>query len=449
MKNNSLLKKCALLIVIGALLLIPLSLIEKTIGERTQNRQAAIDAIAASLAGEQTIVGPTLTVSVVEEYDEQTESAESDGKAKKISTVRKKKTHLIMRKPHQLHLSGDLKAEKRAYGLHETSIFELHGKITGDFELPTLQNLPETGRNSKYTWGTPSLSVGLGDARGIVGEPKVVFDGEVLSLGSGNLLKDARDGFYAASKIALTGQPGVKAFEIDLNLAGTGQFSFIPTGGNTTAELSSNWPHPSFGGDFLPRSREISERGFSAKWSTTALAAHASSSSDTFSRASGFLVRLIDPVDIYRQSLRAVKYGILFIVLGFAAFFTFENVKSLPIHPIQYLLIGLAQAIFFLLLTSLSEHIAFALAYLLSAIGSIALITVYLTAILHRWKRSISFSLALAILYAALFGILKSEQNSLLLGSLLLFFALAALMLSTRKLDWYALNRKEENAPEN
>ena len=440
MKNNPLLKKCVLLIIIGALLLIPLSLIEQTIDERTSNRRDAIRSIAASLAGEQALIGPILSVSVLEEYEEQVESA--DAKGKKTTTQRKRKIHHLEAKPRQLHFSGALKAEKRAYGLHETSVFELHGKITGDFELPTADQLTESGRNAKFTWGAPSLSVGLADVRGIVGEPKLVFDGDVLRLESGNLIKESLNGFHANSKIALTGQPGIKTFVIDLNLAGTGQFSFIPVGGTTTAELTSNWPHPSFGGGFLPRSREISEDGFSAKWSTTALASSAAGAR-ALSRTSGFEVRLIDPVDIYRQALRAVKYGILFIVLGFAAFFTFENVKNLPIHPIQYLLIGLAQAIFFLLLTSLSEHIAFALAYLISATGAIALIAVYLSAILRSWKRSISFSLSLALLYAALFGILKSEQNALLLGSLLLFFALAALMFCTRHLDWYALHKKE------
>ena len=157
------------------------------------------------------------------------------------------------------------------------------------------------------------------------------------------------------------------------------------------------------------------------------------------SRAKGFQVRLIDPVDVYRQALRAVKYGILFIVLTFSAFFMFEQLKSLPIHPIQYLLVGLAQAVFFLLLTSLSEHISFSLAYLVAASACIILIGIYLAAILRGWRRGLGFTVALSILYGALFGILRSEQNALLLGSLLLFVALAALMLGTRRIDWYRM----------
>ena len=184
-----------------------------------------------------------------------------------------------------------------------------------------------------------------------------------------------------------------------------------------------------------------------ARWSTTALASNADANQIN-PAASGFQVRLIDPVDIYRQALRAVKYGILFIVLSFSVFFTFEHLRSLPIHPIQYSLVGLAQAVFFLLLTSLSEHIAFPLAYLAAASGSILLIGIYLASILHGWRRGIGFSGALAMLYAALFGILRSEQNALLLGSLLLFVALAGLMLSTRKIDWYRLGKQSDATAE-
>nr|MBP6709561.1 inner membrane CreD family protein [Accumulibacter sp.] len=137
-----------------------------------------------------------------------------------------------------------------------------------------------------------------------------------------------------------------------------------------------------------------------------------------------------------------------FIVLSFAAFFTFEHLRSLPIHPIQYLLVGLAQAVFFLLLTSLSEHIAFSLAYLAAASASIALIGLYLASILRGWSRGVGFSGALSILYAALYGILRSEQNALLLGSLLLFIALAGLMLGTRRIDWYRLGKHSDLDPE-
>ncbi|MBK7049892.1 MAG: cell envelope integrity protein CreD [Rhodoferax sp.] len=434
--KNLLLQKCALVAFIGALLMIPLAMIERTIDERTMHRAQAIEAIAASTAGEQSIVGPVMTVPVEEEYDDELVEV-INGESKKKLT-RRKRLHTLTVMPRQVHIDGGLNVEKRAYGLHETAVFELQGKISGSFETPGLAALPALGPNAHLTWGTPTVSVGIADPRGITGEPKITLGGQALSLRPGAHVKGMKTGFHATAPSALSEKAETMAFRIDLSLAGTGTLGLVPLGEVSTAELRGNWPHPSFSGDFLPRSRDVGAAGFTARWSTTALASNAQTSTPE-SRAKGFQVRLIDPVDVYRQALRAVKYGILFIVLTFSAFFMFEQLRNLPIHPIQYLLVGLAQAVFFLLLTSLSEHISFSLAYLVAASGSIGLIGIYLAAILRGWRRGLGFTAALSLLYGALFGILRSEQNALLLGSLLLFVALAALMLGTRRIDWYRM----------
>jgi inner membrane protein len=436
--KNPLFLKCALLALLAALLLIPLAMIERTIDERTAHRAGAIRAIAASTAGEQSIVGPVLTVVVEEEFDEE-KGDDNNGWSKK-RTLRSKRLHTIETLPRLVHLDGALNVEKRAYGLHETAVFELQGTVTGTFDTPTAAALPTLGANAHLTWGKPTLSMGIADPRGVSGEPKIELGGQTLSPRRTAHIKGAEKGFHGASDVALKGQSTSLPFKIDLRLAGTGSIGFVPLGEVSTAELRGNWPHPSFTGDFLPRSRELNKDGFAARWSTTGLAS-ASEASAVRTQDAGFQVRLIDPVDVYRQALRAVKYGVLFVVLSFAAFFTFEHLKTLPIHPIQYMLVGLTQAVFFLLLTSLSEHISFSLAYLLAASASITLIGVYLASILRGWQRGLGFSSALVILYASLFGILRSEQNALLLGSLLLFVALAGLMLGTRRMDWYGLGQ--------
>ena len=436
--KNPLLFKCALLALIAALLLIPLAMVERTIEERTMHRAEAVHAIAASTAGEQSIVGPVLTVLVEEEFDEE-KSYESNGEPKK-KWVRSKRTHTLSVVPRELHLDGALAVEKRAYGLHETAVFELQGKVTGSFEAPSVAALPPLGPNAHLTWGVPTLAVGIADPRGMTGAPKMELAGKVLEPRRAARIHGMETGFHGVSDTVLDGGPAHLPFRIDLRLAGTGTLGFVPLGEVSTADLRGNWPHPSFGGDFLPRNRETGKDGFTAHWSTTGLAS-GSEAGRINGAAQGFQVRLIDPVDVYRQALRAVKYGVLFVVLSFTAFFLFEHLKTLPIHPIQYLLVGLAQAVFFLLLTSLSEHIAFALAYLAAAAASILLIGVYLAAVLRGWRRGLGFSAGLALLYAALFGILRSEQNALLLGSLLLFFALAGLMLGTRRIDWYGLGK--------
>ena len=443
--KNPLFLKCALLALIGALLLIPLAMIENTISERTSHRAEAIRAIAASSAGEQTIIGPVLTIPVVEEYDDEL-IEEVNGEHRK-KTVRRKRTHTLTVLPRELHLDGALNVEKRAYGLHETAVFEMQGAVTGSFTLPGVAGLPTLGQNAQLTWGSPALSMGIADARGITGEPKIELGGSTLSLARGTKVANLKSGFHAVAVNLAGNRTDTLPFRIDLRLAGTGSFAFVPLGEVSTTTLSANWPHPSFGGSFLPRNRTINASGFNADWSTTALAANIDIA-QLADNVDGLQVRLIDPVDIYRQAMRAVKYGVLFIVLSFAAFFMFEHLKTLPIHPIQYLLVGLAQAVFFLLLTSLSEHIAFALAYLAAAAASVLLIGIYLASILHGWKRGLGFAGSLAMLYAALFGILRSEQNALLLGSLLLFIALAGLMLGTRRIDWYRLGKRAETSVE-
>jgi len=150
-------------------------------------------------------------------------------------------------------------------------------------------------------------------------------------------------------------------------------------------------------------------------------------------------VSLFDPINPYMQADRASKYGLLFVLLTFVGFFMFELIKRLAIHPIQYGLVGLALAIFFLLLLSLSEHVEFWIAYLIASVACIGLLGVYLSSVLRSRARGLGFAAMLTLLYAALYGLLVSEDNALVLGSLMLFAILAAIMLVTRKVDWYAL----------
>ncbi|MEE7560645.1 cell envelope integrity protein CreD, partial [Xanthomonas sp. Kuri4-2] len=225
-------------------------------------------------------------------------------------------------------------------------------------------------------------------------------------------------------------------------LDGTRALSVVPVGDANEIALASRWPHPLFGGRFLPNERRIGEHGFSARWSLSALATGAQAQLQTGrdrDELDALRVELVDPVDVYTMADRASKYGLLFVVLTFVGFALFELIKRLPIHPLQYLLVGLALAIFFLLLLSLSEHVAFWQAYLVSAAACIGLQFVYLSGVLRSWGRAAGFATLLTALYGVLYGLLASEDNGLLMGSLLLFGVLAAIMWITRKLDWYEL----------
>ncbi|HEY6898398.1 MAG TPA: cell envelope integrity protein CreD [Rhodocyclaceae bacterium] len=443
--------KCLSLFVLGLMLLIPLGMIESTVAERSHFREEAVNQVAANSARAQTLIGPLLVLPVFEEYDE--EISEGEGEARRTRLVRRTRNRDVFVFPRKLTLEGGLNVEQRAYGLHQVAVFDLKGQLSGQFDPPAESDLPKPGRNGAVRWGAPRLVLGLSDPRGLISEPKIKLGGSDLSPARGTGLGGMKNGFQAAIPHAVAGLTQSLPFRIELRLAGTESFGLVPLADQTVASLSSNWAHPSFGGGFLPRERQVDEQGFRATWSVSALAANvqrdilnqpgraneATPSSGSVEEQNSFRVRLIDPVDIYRLSLRATKYGVLFVVLTFAAFFMFENLRSLPIHPVQYGLVGLALAIFFLLLLSLSEHVGFAWAYLVAALASSGLITAYLAAVLRGWKPALAFGSGLGLLLGALFGVLLSEQNALLLGSLLLFAALAALMLGTRSIDWYRL----------
>jgi len=213
--------------------------------------------------------------------------------------------------------------------------------------------------------------------------------------------------------------------------------------------LASDWPHPSFVGQFLPREREITRNGFSADWRTSFFATNLEEAllrcpaqadpahedcRDFGSRHFG--VSFVDPVDQYLKSERAVKYGFLFILLTFAGFFLLEVLRRFSVHPVQYGLVGLALALFFLLLLSFSEHIGFAAAYVFSAVACVGLIAYYVSHVLGSRTHGAGFGGALAVLYALLYAILGSEDYALLTGSMLVFGLLALVMVLTRRVNW-------------
>jgi inner membrane protein len=447
--QRTLLFKCLLLAMLVVLLIIPLSMIEHTIAERSSYRDQAVNAIAASSAGRQVLAGPVLTIPVEEEYDEEVVPGKNGASA--YGVVRRKRTLMVTLLPKNLELKGGLKAERRAYGIHSAAVFDMHVALSGSFDPPTAADVPNRGRNSLLTWGTPRLVVGISDVRGLVSEPKLRAANANLVGVRGTQPTNLNSGFHA--DLPAAGMPThAIPFSAEFDLVGTESFGVVPLADLTDVELQGNWADPSFGGSFLPRERQVGKQGFQAHWTVSALAANVQRDSLVGSRGNGiadlpaFNVRLIDPVDIYHQSLRAVKYGILFVVVIFAAFFAIETIGALPIHPIQYLLVGLALALFFLLLVSLSEHLAFAWAYLIAAFGSVGLIVAYLQAVLRSAGRAAGVGGALILLYGALFGVLQSEQNALLLGSLLLFAILATLMLGTRNVDWYRFGPPQAEA---
>lgn len=450
-----------IMIVAGLMILIgiPLAMIQATIGQRMAFRDQAVASIAADSVSEQTVIGPVLVIPYTEEYEEEVPVAGVT--PKKMETVKhgENRRHLVF--PNDLNVIGSIDTDRRYRGIHQVLVYSGQHAISGDFDLPALADLLRAQPNARLTVGRPYVALGIGDVRGIRNIPKVTWDGKAFEFQQGTGLAAYKSGLHAMlDKVDLAQATHVK-FAFDLGLDGIERQHFAPVGKNNKVALKSNWSHPQFGGRFLPspKNRTIDENGFAATWNIASLATNTQEQITRLEAAGKagdagrgeidhFSVGFIEPVNAYSMADRATKYGILFVALTFAAFFVFEILKRLPIHPVQYLLVGLALALFFLLLVGLSEHIAFLLAYLIASLACILLIGFYLSSVLHDWRRGFAFGCALTVLYSALYGLLISENNALVLGSILLFAVLAAIMVATRKVDWYQIGRADDSLAE-
>lgn len=420
------------------LLMLPLMAIEGQISQRSQ-RQAEVRAnIAQTAAGLQTLVGPVLAVRYRELAPPETVNDPATGRA---TTVRKEVEHTLFLPAEQLAINGRADVETRSRGIYQARLFHLDLTLAGQIPVPAHLGLDE---RVHLIDAHAALVLGLSDLRGMDNDPEVLING-------------GKHRFKAGLAHGLPGQqvaidlgpldfkvPARFDFSFPLKLTGTERLAVAPTAEANSIELQSGWRHPSFQGRFLPRTRQVSASGFEAKWEISHLArnfdAAVRANSNDIDRET-LEISFMEPVNIYLQSERAVKYGILFIVLTFAAFFLGEILRKRPMHFMQYLLVGLALAIFFLLLIALSEHLRFAWAYAASATACIGLITAYLSGVFGGHRPALAFGAGFTGLYGVLYGVLLSEDNSLLMGSLLLFLALGAIMMTTRRIDWYRLGR--------
>jgi inner membrane protein len=429
--------------VVGLLmlvLLVPLAMINGTIKERAGYRQEAVTAIAESYAGPQILSGPVLVVPYVESRREQ----RLDAFGKPVEVIRRE-PHNWYFFPKTLTVDGKLLPDERALGLHKVRVYELHSTLSARFDA-VLPTDPAGIRDI----GVPYLSFSIADVRGLVGTPALSVDGKALALRQGNGGHRSGRGLHAQLPVAgAAGQRLGMDLRFISKLAGTESLAVVPLADNNKVTLTSTWPHPHFTGR-SPYAHRIDANGFHADWEISSLASAAQAQylqGQDDAALESLQVGLVEPVNTYTQADRASKYGILFVLLTFVGCFMFELLKRLAIHPIQYGLVGLALAIFFLLLLSLSEHMAFWLAYLVAAAACIGLQGIYLSAVLRSPIRGWGFAGGLTLLYGALYGLLVSEDNALVLGSVMLFVILAGLMIATRRIDWYAPTAETEAVP--
>ncbi|MGP1716925.1 MAG: cell envelope integrity protein CreD [Methylophilus sp.] len=430
--------------MLGLILLMSLAIgyVNDLIIER-QARQVAVESdIAQSSTAAQTLTGPILIIPYAEHYSETRGSGDSQTL---VEYKDEKRLYLL---PSTLDIAGGFTHNVKQRGIFKALMYRFNGDVSGSFNLDQIKLEPQH-KNGKLIMGRPVLSIGLSDTRGIDGQPVLNWDGQKIALKQGSQLPLSMAGIHADLDSLKPEQHSV-AFKLNLHIRGMQQFKVIPVADKNTVQLHSSWQHPHFDGNFLPdaASQKIDQHGFQATWEVSSLSssvqallltqlAHNADALDLAAISVGF----VEPINIYSLSDRATKYGLLFIGLTFAGFFIFEILKQLRIHPAQYTLVGLAMAVFYLLLISLAEHIGFAYAYGIASVGCVSLIGYYLANIMKNVRFGVVFSLKLGLLYATLYGILISEDNALLMGSILIFSLLAFTMVVTRKVDWYALRQ--------
>ncbi|HME37967.1 MAG TPA: cell envelope integrity protein CreD [Steroidobacteraceae bacterium] len=430
-------------LVIGGLTLLmlwPLMRVESLVNERQALQHRAYDVIAAGFGGSQILGAPILSV------DTEDRSLIEDTTTKKstISWAPGAQMHLL---PDDVRITSDVAVELRSKGIYSVPVYLTKVVVTGEFKPEAIAAVLASNDDMRVLAARAVIQLPLTGVKYLRTLTHFEVGGQALHATSGEVaeftaLSSAIDLYSIDRNIPLP-------FRIEFAVAGSDSLHFLPLGSTTTVTTHVAWPHPDFDGAFLPISHTRTAEGYSANWQILGLnravpqSWRGNSVRNCALLATAFGVRLFQPSDIYTQNYRAVRYGILFIAITFACFFTWEHlVRGLRLHPMQYLLVGLALATFYLLLLALSEHIGFGFSYALAAAALVALITTYIAGATANRRAAFGIGAALTASYGALYVILLSEDNALLLGSLLLFAILAALMLATRRLDWAQIGRE-------
>jgi inner membrane protein len=441
-----LLGKALVIMVLVGVLLVLVGKVERLVGERVAMRDAAAQRVAQSWGGAQTTAGVMLAIPV--ETTRVVVEQSAAGREVQRNEVQHDVLYVL---PDKLNVEAVAEPSYRTVGLYRTPVYLARVTLDGTFVTrdfaPLLQERP--GREVKWSearlliLNSESRALRAVDDLQVAGQtPPVSADGYAGLAGVS--VPVAADALRDAAEIP---------FRLKLTLAGSTGITFLPLARQANIAMRSTWPHPKFEGAPAPLDPQIGDQGFTARWSVLEINRNFGQSwYDTQVRdglpaeaafaASGVGVTFYEPVDVYQRNYRAVHYAVLLIAITFLSFFLWEHMSGSAIHPMQYLMVGLGLALFYLLLLALSEHLVFDQAYAASAGALVVLITVYLSGVLRSLRLALGAGAGLATLYTMLYWILRSEDYSLLMGALLLFAVLAILMTSTRRIDWSLVGRR-------
>ncbi len=459
--RNATVFKVLLCIFLLMLLMIPTAMLSSTVNERHNRAAEARQEIMSKWWTNQVLAGPIISVPY---------------------TTKDNQTHYYHLLPDVLKVTSQLSPEERKRGIYSTIVYTSEDTITATYSaLGSLIPASFSFKNA-LQWNRAVISYGISDMKGIQKSIEATIDGKPLIFQPGLITSDVMSS-GVSREVALDSDAGI-SLGLKISLRWGEQIAFVPVGKTSEITVAGPWPSPSFNGAFLPTSRTIDGESFQATWNVTDfnrnfpqhwegtnyqlqyvpdttdyrydspyldksyMTAEMAPSSIRWGPAinigeSVFGVKLIDVVDHYDKAERSIKYAFLIIGLSFLAFFLMEVIRGRPIHVLQYLLIGFALVVFYTLLLSLSEHIWFNPAYIVSGLATVALISLYTKSICGAWKYAQIVGGILLVLYALVFVILQSEDYALLIGSVAVFLILGILMYTTRKIDWYQTSKKQ------
>jgi inner membrane protein len=435
--------KFFLICFLTLLMCIPLFIVGALVWERKDRYEKTQTAISKDWGQAQGIVGPVLFVP--------------------FQSAPKKPQEYAILLPNTLQVKGQVRPDIRHRGIFQSVVYTCTLDLVAQFS-PHKSLSDEVGSMANARWSEATLGIGLSDPKGLLSGTHIMQNNQPLTT-----LQPATSFNGIQTAINATGMNQGKPLliKLALHLNGSRALGLAPVGQQTVVTLSGQHGDPSFNGEYLPVSRTVSQNQFTAKWDVSHLArrfpqlwrqsginlptldlqglvgsVHDDASSRYYSpspsgdvterlRTSGFGVTLMEPVDAYKQTERSLKYGIMFLALTFLTYFLFEQLTKAKIHTLQYVMVGLALSLFYLIVLSVSELIGFGLAYAIGTVATVGLISYYSAGFIPKRRQWIMPSVLTAI-YAYLYSLLQLEDFSLLVGTIGLFAILAVLMIVTR-----------------
>ncbi len=423
--------KFLLIVILTVCMAAPLFFIQLALSDREQTAAGASTDIAAGWGGPQIVAGPVLLVPYTVHRQNLVNGQQVD--------IEQGLTAMLL--PENLNVDVHATSGTRWRGIFEVPVYKAAIGMHATFDKAAMSALLPS--DAKLQWSDARIAIRVSDAHGLADNVVLNANGRNVPFESGVDVDEAR--FAGIQVRAGLNGPADLTLDTKFILRGSREFSVSPLGRRTTATVQSDWNSPSFFGAFLPTDREVTKNGFTASWTVPYLArgfgqsfVSANNQMDLLQQPA-FGARFYQPVDHYQLVERSLKYAILFVALAFLVFFVVETVSPQRLHAVQYALVGSAQVLFYLLVLSLSEHIGFALSYLIAASATVVLTSLYAMSVLASRARAAALFVVLSALYGLLYVILNAEDYALLIGSGLLFSALAATMYVTRRINWYTL----------